>query len=292
MKNKVFLFLTIAIMLGFATAAYSEIIASLVPKTDIAAPAVGEQVKINIKITGGEGITGYAAFVAFDKTALKYIGTTIADYLPPNSLWALPALNDDGDYEVRVSIGGKIISGKSVSLGPGPDAPALSVEEMFFKVPGPIPPEFAAPGAEYWGISLFASLPPGGNTDPSAVADDIPPASPLPPDTDPSAVADDGTFATLTFEVLDAKRTRIVLVNANLSDESDDPLEATLKNHVVILHNVVDVNGDGKVNILDLVRVATAFGDPVTDANRAADVNRDGEINILDLVQIAQNLGK
>lgn len=273
MKNKVFLLLTIAIMFGFATVAYSEIIASLVPKTDIAAPAVGEQVKINIKTTGGEGITGYTALVAFDKTALKYIGTTIADYLPPNSLWALPALNDDGDYEVRVGIGGTITSGKSVSLGPGPDAPSISIEQLFFKVPGPIPPEFASPGAEYWGISLLASLPPGGNTNPS-----------------PATEA--GTFATLTFEVLDAKRTRIVLVDANLADDSDEPLAATLKNHVVILHNVVDVNGDGKVNILDLVRVATAFGDPVTDANRAADVNRDGEINILDLVRIAQNLGK
>ena len=270
MKNKVFLLLTIVIMLGVATAAHSEIIASLVPTTDIAAPAVGKQVKINVKITGTEETAGYSALVAFDRTALKYIGTTIVDYLPQGSSWAIPVLNDDGEYEVRVSLDGKITSGKSVRFGPGPDAPSLSVEEMLFKVPGPIPPEFAVPGAEYWAVALFASLPPDGDTN-----------------------AEDDTFAKLTFEVTNAKRARIILVDANLSDNtSDEGLEATLQNRMVILHNVVDVNGDGKVNILDLVRVANAFGDTVTDANKAADVNRDGEINILDLVQVAQNFGK
>ena len=43
----------------------------------------------------------------------------------------------------------------------------------------------------------------------------------------------------------------------------------------------VDVNGDGTVNILDLVMVANGFG---TDA---PDVNGDGVVNILDLVAVA-----
>ena len=53
-----------------------------------------------------------------------------------------------------------------------------------------------------------------------------------------------------------------------------------------------DVNGDGKVDILDLVSVASNFGEPVSDENANIDVNNDGEINILDLVQIAQDFGK
>ena len=53
-----------------------------------------------------------------------------------------------------------------------------------------------------------------------------------------------------------------------------------------------DVNADGEVNILDLVHVASAFGQPVSEENAAADVNADGEINILDLVQVAQDFGK
>lgn len=42
-----------------------------------------------------------------------------------------------------------------------------------------------------------------------------------------------------------------------------------------------DVNGDGVINILDLVHVANGFGEA------APDVNGDGVVNVLDLVQVA-----
>ena len=44
-----------------------------------------------------------------------------------------------------------------------------------------------------------------------------------------------------------------------------------------------DLNGDGKVNIQDLVIVASHFG----TSNSIADVNGDGTVNILDLVAVA-----
>ena len=50
-----------------------------------------------------------------------------------------------------------------------------------------------------------------------------------------------------------------------------------------------DVNGDGEVNIQDLVAVAAALGQ--TDENDA-DVNGDGEVNIQDLVAVAAALGE
>ena len=46
-----------------------------------------------------------------------------------------------------------------------------------------------------------------------------------------------------------------------------------------------DINGDGTVNILDLVRVASAFGDGEPD------LNGDGTVNILDLVIVANAFG-
>ncbi|MCY4401161.1 MAG: hypothetical protein OXD54_01135 [Candidatus Poribacteria bacterium] len=46
-----------------------------------------------------------------------------------------------------------------------------------------------------------------------------------------------------------------------------------------------DVTGDGVINILDLVFVASRFG----EESEEADVNDDGKVNILDLVLIAQN---
>ena len=45
--------------------------------------------------------------------------------------------------------------------------------------------------------------------------------------------------------------------------------------------NLADVNGDGVINILDLVAVANAFGE------EAPDVNGDGIVNVLDLVTVA-----
>lgn len=48
-----------------------------------------------------------------------------------------------------------------------------------------------------------------------------------------------------------------------------------------------DINGDGMVNILDLVIVAQAFD----EYNANADVNGDGVVNILDLVLVASTFG-
>ena len=55
----------------------------------------------------------------------------------------------------------------------------------------------------------------------------------------------------------------------------------------VKLPNPADVNGDGVVNILDLVAVAQSFG---TDGLQG-DVNGDGVVNVFDLVQVAGAIG-
>ena len=49
--------------------------------------------------------------------------------------------------------------------------------------------------------------------------------------------------------------------------------------------DIRDVNGDGVINILDLVAVANGFG------KTEPDINGDGIVNILDLVVIAKELG-
>ncbi len=56
---------------------------------------------------------------------------------------------------------------------------------------------------------------------------------------------------------------------------------------------VGDTNGDGIVNVLDLLRLARAFGATAGDAgyDAAADVNGDGAVNGVDLLLLAESFG-
>jgi len=55
-----------------------------------------------------------------------------------------------------------------------------------------------------------------------------------------------------------------------------------------------DINGDGKVNLLDYFAVALAFGENQTRPrwNPVADINEDGKINLIDVFMTALNFGK
>ena len=102
----------------------------------------------------------------------------------------------------------------------------------------------------------------------------------------------DGTLATVTFEVLDVKKSVIqpfdviLLTNA---DEEHLPLRAYAGKVVEPPYLLGDVNRDGVVNILDLVQVASKFGQQIS--GDPADVNEDGVVNIVDLVKVAGALG-
>ena len=56
---------------------------------------------------------------------------------------------------------------------------------------------------------------------------------------------------------------------------------------VILIANPADVNGDGVVNILDLVVVAQA----ISTGDGSGDVNGDGVVNVFDLVQVAGAIG-
>ncbi len=53
-----------------------------------------------------------------------------------------------------------------------------------------------------------------------------------------------------------------------------------------------DANGDGFVNVLDLVAVLLCFGQPATPpCDTGQDINQDGAVNVLDLVQVLLAFG-
>ena len=101
----------------------------------------------------------------------------------------------------------------------------------------------------------------------------------------------DGTLATLTFEVLATKASTLTLSDVILSDNAGAGLRPQVENGEILESAQVkgDINGDGVVNIQDLVLVARRFGQT---GRNDADMNGDGVVNIQDLVLVAGALGQ
>ncbi len=53
-----------------------------------------------------------------------------------------------------------------------------------------------------------------------------------------------------------------------------------------------DVNGDGTVNVLDLIDLLLCFGLPAVPDCEAEDVNEDGTVNVLDLIDLLLEFGQ
>ncbi|MCG9134421.1 T9SS type A sorting domain-containing protein [Candidatus Poribacteria bacterium] len=100
----------------------------------------------------------------------------------------------------------------------------------------------------------------------------------------------DGTLATLTFEVIAVKASNVTLSDVLLTNSAGETFVPRIENGEITESTRLkeDVNGDGTVNIADLVLVAGALGET---GQNAADVNDDGIVNIADLVLVAGALG-
>ena len=53
--------------------------------SSVESPVSGEQLTLNINITGGMNVAGYEVTVTFDPTALSYVNNSNGDYLPANA---------------------------------------------------------------------------------------------------------------------------------------------------------------------------------------------------------------
>ena len=83
------------IWLGWTAMSYGAAIVSVTPE-QISSPAVGEQLHLNIQITGGRDVAGYRLIIGFDPAALRYIDSTNADYLPTATFAASPITSANG----------------------------------------------------------------------------------------------------------------------------------------------------------------------------------------------------
>ena len=257
------------IIVGFALVATAGATTTitLIPSS-VTSPDAGETLNITVYVTEGENIASYGLILVFDPTALKYMDARQGRYLKEGGIWIRPAYHKTDEYVLKLSIGDETQIGKSIKT-PLLEPNVLSVEDYFFEIPATEQIPFdIAPNEQLWGMTILAS-------------------APLDTEGFPKASSGTGALVTLTFQVVDPKRSTIALTDMNISDPRDDTVDRVYANRVVTIYKAGDVNGDDVVNILDLVYVAQQFGQRVRETNRAADVNGDNEINILDLVGVA-----
>ncbi len=106
-------------------------------------------------------------------------------------------------------------------------------------------------------------------------------------------VSGTGLLLSVTFSAKAGGKTQLTLNDFQLNDSSDQAIPAGPREVTLMVKDrlIWDVNGDGLVNILDLILVARDFGKTASVYSRT-DVNRDGVVTILDLVIVAQHLGE
>ena len=61
--------------------------------------------------------------------------------------------------------------------------------------------------------------------------------------------------------------------------------------YVIFTCGPADINGDGVINVLDLIDLLLCFGQPAVPGCDAEDVNDDGTVDVLDLIELLLAFG-
>ena len=102
-------------------------------------------------------------------------------------------------------------------------------------------------------------------------------------------VSGTGKLLSITFEAKATGRERVRLHNFVLGSSNGDNIPyAPVPSLIITVGASRDINGDGSVNISDLILVSQNLG----SSNPQADINDDGTVNIFDLIAVAQYLGE
>ena len=107
-------------------------------------------------------------------------------------------------------------------------------------------------------------------------------------------VSGSGSVLQVRFKAKAEGETGLTLQNFLFGSVTEESIPAApLEIHITVEERLLtgDVNRDGVVNILDLIRVAQQLGKRVPP-NSPVDMNGDGVVNIFDLTLVAQGIGK
>ena len=291
----------------------------------VSSPAIGEQFTVDIGIVAGENVGGYQVSFRYDATALRYVESANGKYLPPGAFFVPPVVSRN-----KITLGATALNG--VSSGDGVLATVtfevVGVKESVIAIDETILTD--SEGEHLPHLAYGVKVAPPLLT--SAAVVRLMPASVLSPaigeeltfnvditggqnvadfqlvlDYDRAALSvvsqgsgdyltggvgtGDGTLRTVTFEVREVKASTVSL-SGYLVGSNGLRYTPIFESAVVTVPLFGDVNRDGTVNILDLVQVASSFGQPVPEEGNPADVNEDGVVNIVDLVKVAGALGE
>ena len=74
--------------------------------SEVASPAIDEQLTLSLNIEGGESVAGYQATMQFDDTALRYVSSANGDYLPSGAFFVPPVVAGNQVTLASSAIGG------------------------------------------------------------------------------------------------------------------------------------------------------------------------------------------
>ena len=100
-RKILFSLLAVVMCLGFAAMSYGQAVVSVDP-AEVESPAAGEELMINVNIMGGAGVLGYEVDISYDPTALSFVGSANADYLPAGA-FATPAVESEGGVKISAA---------------------------------------------------------------------------------------------------------------------------------------------------------------------------------------------
>ncbi|MAG83171.1 hypothetical protein CMK10_03320 [Candidatus Poribacteria bacterium] len=100
------LFSLIALLILTVTLTASALTTVSITPTTIVSPEIGQELGVQVKISGGRSIAGYQLTLVYDKTTLAYVNIKVGAYLPPGA-FLIPPVSSPGS----VMIGAMAISG-------------------------------------------------------------------------------------------------------------------------------------------------------------------------------------
>ena len=100
-RKALFSLLAVVMCLGFTAMSYGQAVVSVDP-AEVESPAAGEQLMVNINVAGGEGVLGYEVDISYDPTALSFVESANADYLPAGA-FATPAVESEGGVKISAA---------------------------------------------------------------------------------------------------------------------------------------------------------------------------------------------